>query len=134
MRLVVDDEIEIERRELLAIAAVDHERLDRRHDDGRAEQLARSRRARLVDDGLELRQNDVEILHRLLRQFDAVNDEQHALGVAGQEKAADERGAQQRLAGAGRHFQKKLATALLRRTPCDLIHARSDTGAGSGRA
>ena len=34
VRFVVDDEIEIERREFLAVAAVDHERLDGRDDDG----------------------------------------------------------------------------------------------------
>ena len=76
----------------------------------------------LEDDRLELRQDDGEILHRLLRQFDAVNDEQHALGIARGEKAPDERGAEKRLAGAGRHFEKKLAAAFSVEQPGNLIH------------
>ena len=41
VRLVVDDEIEVERRELFAVAAVDHQRLNGRNHHRRAEQVRR---------------------------------------------------------------------------------------------
>ena len=86
---------------------------------------------RLVDDRLELGEDDVEVLHRLLGQFDAVHDEQHALGVARDEKAADERGTQQRLAGAGRHFEEELAAAFVVEKPWR-SHPSPGSGSGAG--
>ena len=62
--------------------------------------------------GLYSRQNDREILHRLFCQFDAIDDEEDALGIAGREKAPNQRRAEKRLARAGRHFQKELAAAV----------------------
>ena len=111
MRFVVDDEVEIERRELFAVAAIHHQRLDRRNHHARTEQLTGAAR-RLEDHRLVFAQDHIEVLHRLLRQFDAIDDEQHALGVARDEEAANQRRAQQRLARAGRHFQQELALAI----------------------
>ena len=77
---------------------------------------------RLEDHRLELAQDDGEVFHRLLRQLDAIDDEQHALGVARHEEPPDERGAEQRLAGAGRHLEQELALAVLIELRGDLIH------------
>ena len=82
VRLVVHHEIKMERREFLAVTAVNHERLQRRHHDARAKQFARPAARGFVKDGLVFREHDVEIFQRLLGEFDAVNDEKHALGVA----------------------------------------------------
>ena len=113
VRLVVDDQIEMEGRELLAVAAVNHERLEGRHHDARAKQLARIAASRLVKHGFELSENDVELLKRLLRQLDAVNDEQNPLGVARDEEAANQSGTKEGFPGAGGHLQQKLAEAFV---------------------
>ena len=81
VRLIVDDKVEVERRELLAVAAVGHERLNGGDDHRGAEKFARAA-GRLVDDRLELRQHDGEVFHGLLRKFNAVHDEQDALGIS----------------------------------------------------
>jgi hypothetical protein len=91
------------------VAPVHHERLQGGDDDRGAEQLAGAAPGGLVEHRLELRENHVEVFERLLGQFDAVHDEQHPLGVARDEKAVDERGAQQRLPGARGHFEEELA-------------------------
>ena len=82
------------------------------------------RRAVLKMTGLELRQDDREILHRLLRKFDAVDDEQNALGVAGREEAADESGAEKRFAGARRHLKQEFAATFHVEWPGDGHPAR----------
>jgi len=61
VRLVVDDEIEVERREFLAIPGIHHQRLDRGDDDRGTEQLACTPR-RFVDDRPEFAENDVETI------------------------------------------------------------------------
>ena len=38
------------------------------------------------------------------------------------QKAANERGAEQRLAGAGSHFEQELAESFAIEEPCNLIH------------
>ena len=122
VRLVVHDEIKMERREFLAVTAVHHERLQRGHHDRRAKQFAWPAAGGFVEDGLVFREHDVEIFKRLLGEFNAVNDEKHALGIARWQKTADERGAQERLACAGRHFQKKFAHGLFVKQPRNGVH------------
>ena len=58
--------------------------------------------------GLNSGEDDVEILHRLLGKFDAIDDEQHALSVPGLEEAADQRGTEERLSCPRRHFEQEL--------------------------
>jgi hypothetical protein len=57
-------------------------------------------------------EDNVEILHGLLGEFDAVDDEQDALCVASSEKAANEGGAEKGLAGSSGHFEEKSALAV----------------------
>ncbi len=118
---IVDDEVEVERRELFAVAAVGHQRLNGGNDDRGTKKFARAA-GRLIDHRLELRQHDGEVFHGLLRKFDTVHDEQDALGVAADEKAADERGAEQCLASAGSHFEEEFAEAFGIEEPGDLVH------------
>jgi len=87
--------------------------LDGGDDDAGAEEFAGLAPGGFEQDGFELREGDVEIFQGLLREFDAVNDEQNALGVTGLEETADEGGAEHGLAGACGHFEEELATALL---------------------
>src|SRR5712692_3822212 len=122
MRLVVDHQIEVERSEFLAVAAIRHERLYSRHDDGRAEQLSRAPRG-LVDHRLVLAQDNIEFLHRLLCEFDAIYDEKDALGVASHKKPANQRGAEQRFTSTSRHFQKKFAAARVVVALRNLLHS-----------
>src|ERR1035438_1336373 len=87
----------------------------------RAEQFARATCC-LVDDWLELAEHNVEIFHRLLRQLDAIHDEQDTFGVSGEQEAADERGTKQCLACAGGHFEQELATRFVVESFGDGIH------------
>src|SRR5260370_40206286 len=64
------------------------------------------------NDGAIFAEDNVEILHGLLGEFDAVDDEQDALGVASGEKAANEGSAEKGLACSGGHFEEKFALAL----------------------
>src|SRR5262249_41745793 len=81
--LVVDDEVEVERRELFPVATIHHQGLNS-GDDNRGTHQFTCAACCLVNHWLELTQDDVEILHSLLSQFDAVHDKQDALGVASQ--------------------------------------------------
>ena len=119
--LIVDDEIEVERRELLAVAAIGHQRLDGGDDDRGAEQLAGAAGG-LVNDRFVLPEDDIEVLHRLLGELDAVHDEEHALGISGDQEAANQRSAQQRLSGAGRHFEQESTVSRLVVALRDLVH------------
>ena len=82
---------------------------------------APDRRAVLNITGLVFGQDDREILQRLFREFDAIDDEQNALGVSCLEKAADEGGAEQRFAGTGCHFKQEFAAAFHVERPGDGI-------------
>ena len=122
MRFIVDDKVEIERRELFAVAAIDHQRLDRGDDDRGAEQLAGAA-GRLEDDRFDTRgrttsKSSIVCLANSMRS--TMNRTRSALRVV--QKAADERGAKERLAGAGGHFQKKLAAAFAVEQSGNLIH------------
>src|SRR5260370_33670927 len=68
--------------------------------------------SRFENDGAIFGEDKVEILHGLLGEFDAVDDEQDALGVASGEKAANEGSAEKGLACSGCHFEEKFALAL----------------------
>ncbi len=129
--LVVDDEIEIERRELLTVATIHHQRLNRGDHDRRTEQFARATRC-LVDDRFELAEDDVEIFQRLFRQFDAVNDKQDALCVSRQQEPTDKRSTEKRLARASSHFEQELPARFVVEPFGDGIH-RADLIAANGQ-
>lgn len=121
VRLVVDDQVEVERRELLTVATICHQRLDGRHHHRRTEQLSGTAGG-LVNHRLVFGKDDVEVLHCLFGEFDAVYDEQHALGIARLEEATDQRGAEERLACAGRHFQQEPAATVFVVAPGNFFH------------
>jgi hypothetical protein len=118
--LVVDCQVEIERSELVAVATVGQQRLDRRDDDGRANHFS-SPAGCFVDYRLELREDDIEVLHCLLRELDSVNDKKDPLGVPRGKEAPDEGGAKQGLARAGCHLEQEFSAASLVVTLGDLI-------------
>ena len=86
-----------------------------------AEEFTRAA-GRLVDDRLELRQDDSKVFNGLLRKFDAVHDEQDTLGITAHQKAANERGAEQRFAGSGGHFEEEFAETFGIEEPGNLVH------------
>jgi hypothetical protein len=108
VRFVVDHKVEVEGCELGAEPAIHEERLDRRDDDRRPQQLARAPPSALIDDRLVVPQHDPEILHRLLCELNPINNEQDPLSVPRREETPDERRTEQRLAGSGRHLQEEL--------------------------
>src|ERR1035437_6688109 len=112
----------MKRREFLAVTAVNHEGLQRRNHDGRAKQFTWPAAGGFVEDRLVFREHDSEIFKRLLGEFDAVNDEKHALGIARYQKTADERGAKERLASASRHFEQEFANGFFVEQPRNRIH------------
>lgn len=121
---IIDDQIEVEGSELLTVPAVGHQRLDGSDDDGGTEEFACAAGC-LEDHGLELWKHHGEVLHGLLREFDTVHDEQDALSISAHQKAANECGAQQRLARAGSHFEEELAETFAIEELGNFVH-RSD--------
>src|SRR6266849_64503 len=111
MSFIVYDQIEIKWSKLFAVATVCHERLDRCHNYRRTDHLSRTPGV-LVNDRLIFAKDNVEILHRLLRELYAIDNEKDAFSVPRNKKSADQCSAKQCLAGASRHFKEKLASPL----------------------
>ena len=67
-----------------------------------------------VDDALVVVREDLlESLERLVFEFEPVNEEEHASGIAGAKEELDDGGGGERLAGAGGHFEKEAVEAFL---------------------
>ena len=109
MRFIGDDQIEIGRREQAAVFVVEQQRLHGGDDDFR---LAPVVAAFLVDDrAVVVFQIGDESLVCLVFEFEAVDEKEHAPGVAGAQEELDDGRRRQCLAGAGGHFEQEAAVA-----------------------
>ena len=111
VRFVGDDEIEVRRRKERLVLVVEQQGLNGGHDDMRAAPVATPF---LVDHGVEVvGQVGAEgAPGGLVFQLQAVDQKEHAGGVAGAQEQLDDRGRHQGLAGAGRHLEQEAVAAL----------------------
>ncbi len=110
MRFVGDDQIEVGRRKELLVFVVEEQRLHGGDDDLGVPPVVA---VFLVDDRLVVvGQQRGEGLLRLIFQFQPIDQEQDAPGVAGAQKELDDGGGGQRLAGAGGHFEQEAVLAV----------------------
>ena len=112
VRLIGDDEVEVCRRKKRLVFIVEQQRLHGGYDDMGAAPVGTPL---LVNHGVEVigQARAESPVSGLFFQFQAVDQEEDAGGVAGTQKQFDDRGCNQGLAGAGGHLEQEPVAALL---------------------
>ena len=111
VRLIGDDEVEVCRRKEGLVFIVEQQRLHGGYDDMGAAPVGTPL---LVNHGVEVigQVGDEGTPGGLVLQFQPVDQEENAGGVAGTQKQLDDRGGDQGLAGAGGHLEQEPVAAL----------------------